>query len=150
MKNFYFKKWLENDYKITHRPPDSEYGAPLHDLTKIYPKDVYEKPNYYAVDNLELESAYIALKYKDKPNKPIWIFRAVPKGVKTINPGDWVTINRKYAIQHSKNPFDKKKDMFIIAAKVPASSIHTDGNSFAEWGYNGLTPIKTITSFRPR
>lgn len=145
-----FKNWLENDYHISHRPPESDFGAPLHDLTKIYPKDVYEKPHYYATGDLELESAYKALSYKDKPSRLIWIFRAVPEGIKTINPGDWVTINRKYAIQHGKHPFDKKQDMIVIAAKVPASSIHTDGNSFAEWGYNGPEPIKTIISYKPR
>lgn len=39
-----FKKWLENIYQISHRPPDKDFGAPLHDLTKIYPEDVYQKP----------------------------------------------------------------------------------------------------------
>lgn len=150
MDNFCFKKWLESDYKISHRPPDSDYGAPLHELTKIYPKDVYEKPHFYAVDNFELESAYLALSYKDKPNRSVWIFRAVPKGVKTINPGDWVTINRKYAIQHGKHPYDRKQNMYVIAAKVLANQIHTDGNSFAEWGYNGLHPVDAIISYRPK
>jgi len=105
MENFCFKKYLENDYQMSHRPPESDFGAPLHDLTKIYPKDVYESPHYYAGDDFERESAYLALRYKDKPTRLVWIFRAVPKGVKIINPGDWVTINRKYAIQHSKHPF---------------------------------------------
>jgi hypothetical protein len=40
--------------------------------------------------------------------------------------------------------------MIVIAAKVPASSIHTDGNSFAEWGYNGLAPLKATISYRPK
>lgn len=145
-----FKEFLENEYKISHRPPDSEYGAPLHDLTKIYPEDVYEKPHFYTVDPLELESAHLALSYRNKPNRTVWVFRAVPKGVKTINPGDWVTISRKYAIQHGKHPYDKKQDMLVIAAKVLASSIHTDGNSFAEWGYNGSAPTKAIISYKPR
>jgi len=30
-----FKDWLE-EYQMNHRPPDGEFGAPLHDLTKIY------------------------------------------------------------------------------------------------------------------
>lgn len=97
-----------------------------------------------------MESASKALIYRGKPERLIWVFRAVPIGIKTINPGDWVTINRNYAIQHSKHPFDKKQDMMVIAAKVPAKSIHTDGNSLAEWGYNGSLPLKTIVSYKPR
>jgi len=119
-------------------------------LTKIYPQDVYDKSNYYTVDDFEKESAHLASRYRDKPDRMVWIFRAVPRGVNTINPGDWVTINRRYAIQHSKHPTDKKQDMTVIAAQVPASSIHTDGNSFAEWGYNGSVPVKAIVSYRPR
>jgi len=144
-----FKDWLE-DYQMNHRPPDGDFGAPLHDLTKIYPHDIYDTVHQYAVDDMERESGHLAKRYRGRPEREAWIFRAVPKGVRTINSGDWVTINRGYAIQHSKHPSDPGQDMDVIAARVPASQIHTDGNSLAEWGYNGTETLKCILSYKPR
>lgn len=133
-----FKNWfLENFYKGTHRPPSKDSGAPLHDLTVIYPDDVYEDIMSYMGDFSQKKAAEIILSYKDKPNKLIKIYRAVPEGVETINPGDWVAITRSYAIQHGKHPTDPEKDLKIISAEVYAKDLHTDGNSFEEWGYNG-------------
>jgi hypothetical protein len=51
----------------------------------------------------------------------------------TINPGDWVTINRTYAILHGKGVLDKQYR--IVQKTVPASTLFTDGNSIHEWGY---------------
>jgi hypothetical protein len=51
----------------------------------------------------------------------------------TINDGDWVTINPKYAkdhgIGHLKNRYK------ILTKTVKASELFTDGNSIHEWGY---------------
>lgn len=51
-----------------------------------------------------------------------------------INKGDWVTINRKYAVQHGEsNLGDNFK---IIKKTVRADELYTDGNSIHEWGYD--------------
>lgn len=52
----------------------------------------------------------------------------------TINPGDWVTINKTYAIRHGQ---DNLRGQYRVLQKtVPASALYTDGNSLHEWGYS--------------
>lgn len=51
-----------------------------------------------------------------------------------INSGDWVSISRKYAMDHGRDNLGG--NFKIISKTVPARHLYTDGNSFAEWGYN--------------
>lgn len=133
-----FKTWLENeDYRGTHKAPDGETGAPLHDLTNIYPDDIYG-PNgarYYGhgdpIDNFTISVIQAA---KNKPSMPVKIYRAVPANVNKINFGDWVTINRQYAIMHGESWLHGKYR--ILSKTVPAKTLYTEGNSIHEWGYN--------------
>lgn len=133
-----------DDYYMQHRPAmrDNDEGtsAPLHDLTKVYPKDVYEKPDWYNMKG-ELDD-YVAFskarRLKDKPYQLVKIYRAVPKSLKNakINKGDWVTINEDYARQHGKSNINGPYK--IISDFVLAGEIFTDGNSINEWGYDPL------------
>lgn len=50
-----------------------------------------------------------------------------------INPGDWVTPIREYAVTHGKTEFDRYK---ILSKVVPVKDLYTDGNSIFEWGYD--------------
>lgn len=131
-----FKEWLEN-YMGSHRPPGKHYGAPLHDLTVLYPDDVYENIFQYMSDSSQREAAMKALRYRGKPDEMVEIFRAVPRGVATINPGDWVALTRGYAQLHARHPNDPKEDMNVISAMVQAGDLYNDGNSMEEWGYWG-------------
>ena len=69
-----------DDYKGQHGAPDPESGAPLHNLKGIYPDDFHANPKHYA-DGLSYdhESISVMQDAKDRPNKPIKIYRAVPK-----------------------------------------------------------------------
>jgi hypothetical protein len=51
----------------------------------------------------------------------------------TINPGDWVSINRAYAQQHGEHFAEGQK---ILTKTVYAKDLYTDGDSFHEWGYD--------------
>ena len=51
----------------------------------------------------------------------------------TINAGDWVTINKRYAIDHGKRQFGRYR---IVQKTVKASEIFTTGDSIHEWGYD--------------
>ena len=126
----------ENDYMGRHRPPKRNYGAPLYDLTKIYPDDVYEKMMQYG-DFSQKEASSTILRHRGKPDSFVQIYRAVPKGITEINTGDWVAITKSYAILHSKHPTDPSEDLDVISAKVFAKDLFTEGNSFEEWGYQG-------------
>jgi hypothetical protein len=54
-------------------------------------------------------------------------------GIDKINPGDWVTIYRPYAVEHGKGALNGSYK--ILSKKVPTSQIFTDGNSIYEWGW---------------
>ena len=182
---------IEN-YKGEHQASGKE-GAPLHDLTHngVYPKDYYDRWHEYAGD--EKDAALIVNGYRNRPNKLITIYRAVPyqqtkedlladlqkaqalwlkkakpypafefefqklgkkkyyewlgdeeekvkksntnvQNIKDINPGDWVTIIRKYAESHGKAHLKNKYR--ILSKTVRAKEIFTNGDSLAEWSWN--------------
>ena len=50
-----------------------------------------------------------------------------------INPGDWVTLSKRYAHEHGRANLRGKYK--IISKKVFARDVYTDGNSLEEWGY---------------
>lgn len=50
-----------------------------------------------------------------------------------INAGDWVTINRDYAVEHGESTLNGNYK--IITKTVKASEIFTNGDSIHEWGY---------------
>ncbi len=81
-----FKKFFESsdqeDYRGSHRAPGkSDSTAPLWDLTKIYPDDIYSinAARYYGdgspFDNMAIN---IIKQFKNKPNRKLKIYRAVP------------------------------------------------------------------------
>lgn len=51
-----------------------------------------------------------------------------------INSGDWVSISKRYAIEHGKDNLNG--NFKIISKTVPAKHLFTDGNSLSEWGYD--------------
>lgn len=182
------------DYKGEHEAPDKENGAPLYNLSGIYPDDFYTGNAIQYGDKssrLDHEALSIMLSAKNRPSKPIKIYRAVPKTISNeekiiglenqkryiqkygkvppnintkldrsryyeflnseieklkllpptppeekikINPGDWVTITRGYAVEHGRD--NLRNQYRIISKVVPAKHLFTDGNSFTEWGYD--------------
>ena len=54
--------------------------------------------------------------------------------INDINPGDWITINKKYAKEHGESALGGKYK--IISKKVKAKDIFTNGDSIHEWGYD--------------
>ena len=60
-----FKIWLEN-YQGSHKAPNKNYGSPLHNITGVYPEDVYENIMQYASDLSQKEAANIILKYRNR------------------------------------------------------------------------------------
>ena len=69
------------DYRGTHQSPDREGGAPLYDMTIIYPDDIYSNDavRYYGHgESFDMESISIIDSAKGRPNLSIMIYRAVP------------------------------------------------------------------------
>jgi hypothetical protein len=126
---------FDDSYRINHRPT---YGAPLHDMTgngEIYPEDFYSEngPRYYGASQIGRDDVITAQSYRGQPDKPVTIYRAVPRHVNEINPGDWVTINKGYAHLHGASAL--QGDYHVLEKTVPARHIINPGDSPSEWGY---------------
>jgi hypothetical protein len=138
----YWSEVYTDDYGGSHRPPGPEHGAPLHDLTQIYPDDVYTHPHFYhdsrPATSYDVESTFHIKRTRGKPDAAVTIYRAVPKHVNVINPGDWVTISENYANNHA----DGRDDFHVISATTRAKHLHTSGDSLSEYGYNGPSAVE--------
>lgn len=133
-------KAVEEDYRGSHRAPTGDFGAgSLDAMDRTYPADVYGKDaaRVYGdrVDE-RLDNKAIALirKLRGNPDAEVTVYRAVPKGIDTtIEPGDWVTPIREYAVRHGER---FEEGMNIIERKVKAGEVFTEGNSLFEYGWN--------------
>jgi hypothetical protein len=129
------------DYSGEHKAPQRDYGAPLNNLKGVYPDDVYG-PNaaqYYghsSGDATDKAAARIIQATKGKPDAPVKVFRAIPKSIQSneINPGDWITTIKNYAVQHGEGPLGG--DYKILEKTVPAGDLYTNGDSIFEFGYD--------------
>jgi hypothetical protein len=130
-----------DEYQGSHKPPSDSYGAPLHDLTQVYPEDIYSNKalQYYGMGHpehkkMDMESLFKAQLYRNKPNSTVSIFRAVPEHVNEINPRDWVTLSPLYAKLHGESRLGGKYKVLKKTAK--AKELWTAGDSIHEWGYH--------------
>ena len=133
-------------------PADPESGSPLYDLTLngTYPEEVYSASGlkYYSTGEPQMDNeAYsLVLAAEGKPTKRIRVYRAVEKSSNAkIQPGDWVTTVRQYAVEHGKGNISRG-DFKIISAVVYAKDLFTEGDSWLEYGYH---PQTHTLSFRP-
>jgi len=151
----------EGDYSGKHSAPSRD-AAPLHDLTRevpeggqVFPDDVYTHMRYYQFHEaaLERKAERVIRAARGKPNAMVTIYRALPAGMTKINPGDWVTIVKDYAMSHAIESGPNGEDWPVIAAKVKAKDLHTNGDSLMEWGYNGAGSVSASvveTRMKPR
>ena len=128
------------DYRGYHQAPDRDYGAPLHDVTDMYPSDIYG-PNgarYYGTGDPILDAKSIAIiqEMYGNPDGEVTIYRAVPEFADEIRPNDWVTIVREYAELHGESGNAGGDGYNILSKKVKASELFTEANSLHEWGWS--------------
>jgi hypothetical protein len=133
---------VADDYRGQHQAPMRDSGKPLHDLTDVYPDDFYSSKavQYYGTGDPSDYRVINQLQYlKNKPNEPVWMYRAVPKDAPSeINRGDWVTIDRNYAKEHGESALNGEYK--IIKRKATAKDLYTNGDSPYEMGYD---PVNT-------
>jgi len=132
---------VEADYRGNHTAPTADSGSPLYDLSGTYPDDVYsgKAAQYYGHYGQnhpdDMQTVSIMQQYRNKPDKVITIYRAIPKDSKsTFTAGDWVSINRNYAKEHGESQLNGEYK--IISKTVSARDIFTNGDSIHEWGYD--------------
>lgn len=149
----------DDSYRMEHRPPDADFGAPLHDLTHnnnaIYPDDIYTHPHYYdptggdPSDRSYADAHAVARRVRGNPDAKVHIYRALPAehAHQGFRPGDWVTTSKEYARGHGMNS-DSKDDWPVIKATVRASELHTNGDDLREYGYNGTANKSGLVVFK--
>lgn len=132
-------------YRGSHQP-DVEEKVRFHELDRAMPK-FYENPHHYIHDydgsdfygaKEAKRSARIA---RGNPEADVVVYRGVPKGVETINPGDWVTTSRRYAEHHASGNLPKDVEPSVIRAVTKAKHITFGGNDAYEFGYAGQDPL---------
>ena len=112
----------------------------MHELTAegIYPSDVYTfGAHYYGGGDPREHNVFgQVFERKNRPNRSIKVYRAVPKDVPagSIKQGDWVTPSRSYAAEHGRANLNNEYK--IQSKTVRANELFTDGNSILEWGYD--------------
>ena len=137
----------ETDYRGVHHAPGPDSGAPMHAVDDgIYPSDVYEHPEWYGSSEEELEAFRVIAQVRGKPDDPVTVYRAGP--VNKLNDGDWVTPSFEYAKTHSAMSGNPDEDMPVWRFQVPASSLWTEGNSLAEFGFSG-PGLESALKFTP-
>jgi hypothetical protein len=121
-------------YRMQHQPFEA---SRFHEADKAYP-DIYEHPEYYKTHDQahDAESLSAIRGAKGNPEKKVRMYRAVPKHVNQINPGDWVTTSRSYAQDHAYG----EKDWHILNAVAKANDLIHTGDSIHEQGYVGEHP----------
>jgi mRNA-degrading endonuclease RelE of RelBE toxin-antitoxin system len=139
-----------SDYGGSHQP--NRDGAPLHDLTgagTVYPDDVYEHPEWYALEDEQSnrESIKVIKEVHGNPDAMVTIYRAVPPGVTQIETGNWVTISLNYARGHAMNDEDSSHDWPVLAVQVRARDVLCPGDSLNEYGYWG-PPVSARVAVR--
>lgn len=75
-------RMTDTSYRGQHTAPGSDFGAPLHDLSQIYPDDIYSSKaaQYYGGSvPYDQKAVSIAQQYRNKPDALVTIYRAVPK-----------------------------------------------------------------------
>jgi len=132
---------IDTSYRGSHVAPNAErYGATLDNLGGIMPADVYSSKgiSLYGINDPAIDREWFAAAYraKNNPNYETTVWRAVPKGVKDINSGDWVTTSKTYAKNHGENTLNGEYD--LISAKVKANTLTSEGYPY-EFGYHQPT-----------
>lgn len=153
LEHFPENKKTNQMYKDQHTAPNLEGNSPLHDLTKegTFPSDIYSNKaqRYYGHGDEQLDKASLAIinKLKNKPDDLVSIYRSVPKDVKEINPGDWVSISKEYATRHGENRLGEN-NFNVLEKKVPASQVYNQGD-IHEFGFDPRTRVDSA-AFDPR
>jgi hypothetical protein len=132
------EKIAPEEYRGSHVAPNYKtYGAPFYALDEMIPKDVYSQQGkrLYGIGDATIDHEWYlpALKAKGKPDALVEVYRSVPKGVKDINSGDWVTTSKKYAQNHGESALNGEYE--IISKKVKANTLSSEGYPY-ELGYH--------------
>lgn len=141
-------KLSDIEYRGSHKAPGptGDLGSSLDNLSAVYPEDIYGSDaarlygHYGGGSPVDAASIRVIQYHRGRPHARLRVYRAVPDDAHAavIHPGDWVTINRKYASEHGRGPLRGRYK--ILSAIVRAGDLYTNGDSIHEWGWHPTTP----------
>jgi len=135
MNKPYEKFFEKEDYVGSHSAPESEDNAPLYDVTMngIYPEDIYSSngARYYGHgDQMDNWAISIIHGYRNKPNKPIKIYRAVPKVL---------------TASEQINDYENQKKYILKTGKIPKSVTNwADKSEYYDFISNEIDKLKAL------
>lgn len=101
------------DYRMSHRPAGKEDSAPAHDLSALYPEDVYgpDGARIYSsgYEALDREALSILRAVRGKPNARITMYRTVPKVLTVEQELDERLGQLRYILKHGKVPPESRE-----------------------------------------
>ena len=95
-------------YQGEHSAPDHENGMPAHNLSGMYPDDIHTIQNaarHYGDEGgsaMDHESISVIHSVKDKPNRAVKIYRAVPKVLSHVEKLDKIKLEMAHHMRHGK------------------------------------------------
>lgn len=133
---------MEHDtsYRIRHQAPGPDLGECTTvrmdqlgtEADQTMPRDVLKHPKrYYARYRSCIQQLRRA---SGNPEQLVQVWRAVPRGVVHINPGDWVAISPEYAAGEAR------RGDHVITTRVRADQLWCEG-LLEEWGFQGPQPV---------
>ena len=133
-----YKEYLM-EYKGEHEAPDKDNGAPLYDLTLngVYPKDFYEKGiSHYGdgIPNIDTESFSVIYSAKNRPNKLVKVYRAVPE----LNFEDKEKLKEFYNIIFYRNKYNFFPMNNKIVDEISNKINEEDYDELQREGYDGV------------
>jgi hypothetical protein len=141
----------ELDYRGQHTAPGAEHGAPMHEMDRMYPDDIYspEGARYYGSggEHAARDKAVqrLLVEVRGNPDAEVTVYRGVPEGTGgEIRSGDWVTPDRQYAEDHAARYGEGE----IQEMTVRAGDLYTEGNSLYEFGWEPRAEAPAVTQAR--
>jgi hypothetical protein len=128
------EEFTRPDYVGHHTAPMRDSGAPMHDLSGVYPDDIYG-PNgwrYYGHgdnDMMDRGSAAVIRELRNRPNASVKIYRAVPKVEST---------------QELIDRYEKQKRAIMARGKMPKDSEYPQmtQSQYYEWLSSKIDELK--------
>lgn len=132
---------MADNYRLSHQAPGPERDGTTISLDQVggrddevYPADVLKNPQNYGLKHPATATALE--ESRGNPDAEIRIWRAVPRGVTTILPGDWIAVSKEYADAEAQ-----MESAHVISAVARARDLWSEG-LLEEWGYQGKETLE--------
>lgn len=143
---------LDSDYRGQHSAPGKDDGAPLHDLTKVYPEDVYSATGrkIYATgeDRIDSQAFELISELRGKPNALVTVYRAVP--ISSLKRIDELEKQKRYILKNGaippgvRTPIDDSSEYYdMISEELEQLKGKTEGNRFSINRGDWVTPFRS-------